>query len=373
MGSSALDNMPTSTFFNVLMNRMGGLMELAAKGKAADQIVEKVGPSLDMPGYNYAAPRYVQEAKKNPDRPFVGSETLPQALYRNWQLVKSIPQLTGDFMWTGWDYLGESGIGTIQYKEKKTKKDTEDGLIISGGAGVVDICGKIRPEAGWNRIIWGLQKEPVIAVEPYTHADDFAAASMWRNTDAVESWSWAGCEGKKSRVTVFTDAAAVELHVNRKSYGKKKVKEDLVRFEGVVYEPGVVTAITYDKAGHKTGATSLRTAMKKTILQAVPEKKELCANGQDLCFIRLMLTDPDGVIKASDDRKITVQVTGAGKLQGLGSARPHMAENFVSETHTTYYGQALAAVRAGYEAGEILVTVSCEGLETQILTIPVRG
>ena len=86
-----------------------------------------------------------------------------------------------------------------------------------------------------------------------------------------------------------------------------------------------------------------------------------------------MLTDPDGVIKASDDRKITVQVTGAGTLQGLGSARPHMAENFVSETHTTYYGQALAAVRAGYEAGEILVTVSCEGLETQILTIPVRG
>ena len=62
--------------------------------------------------------------------------------------------MTGDFMWTGYDYLGESGIGTIQYKDKKTKQPADPGLIISGGAGIIDICGKKRPEVGMSKIIW---------------------------------------------------------------------------------------------------------------------------------------------------------------------------------------------------------------------------
>ena len=94
--------------------------------------------------------------------------------------------------------LGESGIGTIQYKDKKTKQNADPGLIISGGAGIIDICGKKRPEVGWSKIIWGLQKTPTIGVDPYTRTDYFQSLSMWRVTDAVESWSWEGCEGKKS-------------------------------------------------------------------------------------------------------------------------------------------------------------------------------
>ena len=347
-------------------------MELAAKGKGADKIVENASCYLDMPGYNYAAPRYKKEAKTYPDRPFVGSETLPKALYHNWQLVKAIPQLTGDFMWTGWDYLGESGIGTIQYKDRKTKKDVEEGLIISGGPGVIDICGKMRPEVGWNRIIWGMEKMPVIGVEPLTHADDFAAASMWRSTDAVESWSWAGCEGKKTKVVVYSDAAKIELKVGSQSYGKKTVKEDQAHFSNVVYEPGQITAIAYDAKGKKTCATSLMTAKGNTMLSINAEKPVLKANGQDLCFIDLRLVGQDGTVKSSEDKKLTISVVGAGTLQGFGSARPHMAETFTDTTHTTYLGYALAAIRAGYEPGEIAVTVSGEGLEPQTITLQVE-
>ncbi len=97
---------------------------------------------FDIPGYNYASSRYKIDAKNHPEQATTGSETLPQTLYDNWQLVKSIPTMTGDFMWTGYDYLGESGIGTIQYKDKKTKQNADPGLIISGGAGIIDICGK---------------------------------------------------------------------------------------------------------------------------------------------------------------------------------------------------------------------------------------
>ena len=78
------------------------------------------------------------------------------------------------------------------------------------------------------------------------------------------------------------------------------------------------------------------------------------------------------MVKSSEDRKLTVTVSGAGTLQAFGSARPHMAENFYSNTHTTYYGKALAAVRAGYEPGTIEVTVSGAGLEEKKLSLTVE-
>ena len=372
VGAASIDSAPTSTFFNILMNKMGTLMDLAAKGKGPDKIVEAVSGNLDMPGYNYATSRYQKEAKMYPDRPFVGSETLPKSLYNNWQLVKALPQLTGDFMWTGWDYLGEAAIGTIRYKDKKTKEDTEDGLIISGGAGIIDICGKQRPEVHWGRIIWGLQKEPGIGVEPYTHVDDFRVASMWRDTDAVESWSWAGCEGKASDVVVYTDAPAAELFVNDKSYGKKKVKEDKAFFKKVIYEPGTLKAVVYDGNGDKVGESRLTTAKGATFLNIEAEKPVLKANGQDLCFLDISLVGMDGVVKSSEDKKLTIKVEGAGTLQGFGSSRPHMAETFVGTEHTTYYGKALAAVRAGLEKGDITVTVSADNVASKTITIKVE-
>ncbi|EKC61888.1 hydrolase family 2 sugar binding protein, partial [human gut metagenome] len=190
-------------------------------------IAEIMSGIFDIPGYNYASSRYKIDARNHPEQATTGSETLPQTLYDNWQLVKSIPTMTGDFMWTGYDYLGESGIGTIQYKDKKTKQNADPGLIISGGAGIIDICGKKRPEVGWSKIIWGLQKTPTIGVDPYTRTDYFQSLSMWRVTDAVESWSWEGCEGKKASVTVYSDADKIELLVNGKSAGKKKPKKIL--------------------------------------------------------------------------------------------------------------------------------------------------
>ena len=354
------------------MNKMGGLMELAAKGKGADKIVEKVGDSLDMPGYNYATSRYRKEAKKYPGRAFTGSETLPKSLYRNWQLVKEIPNLTGDFMWTGWDYLGESAIGTIQYKDKKTKKPVEEGLIISGGAGVIDICGKMRPEVGWDKAVWGLLDKPVIGVDPLTHADDFAQASMWRDTDAVESWSWKGYAGRRTNVVVYSSTPVVELLVNGKSKGKKKVKDCKAYFRHVMYAPGKIEAVARDRDGAEIARNELKTARGHNCIRLTPEKRSLRANGQDLCFLNIDITGQDGITRSSSDQKLTVTVEGAGRLQAFGSARPCMSENFYSDTHTTFYGKALAVIRAGYEPGEITVTVSGEGLESRSFTITVE-
>lgn len=366
-GGVSLDSIPTSQVFNLLMNRLGGILDNMSKSKGSDSVVEAVSGLLDMPGYNYARSRYEKEAALYPDRPFTGSETLPKFLYKNWQLVKKLPSLTGDFMWTGWDYLGEAAIGTVQYKSYK--KTAETAPIISGGCGVIDICGKLRPETIWNRLIWGLREQPGIGVEPLTHTGDPSTQSVWRDTDAVESWSWTGCERKKTTVTVYASGTYTELLVNGQSLGRKKTKEYKAIYKKVAYEPGTITAVSYDKSGRELGRSSLSTAAGKTRLTLRAEKTNLCADGQDLCYLNIELTGEDGTVKSAEDRAVMVEVAGAGTLQALGSARPNMGENFYSSTHTTYYGKALAVIRAGTEKGEILVKVKSPGLGEQSITL----
>ena len=368
-GTGGMDDAPTSEFFNIMMNKMGGLINKAAKTKKATAIAEIMSDIFDIPGYNYASSRYKIDAKNHPEQATTGSETLPQTLYDNWQLVKSISTMTGDFMWTGYDYLGESGIGTIQYKDKKTKQPADPGLIISGGAGIIDICGKMRPEVGWSKIIWGLQKTPTIGVDPYTRADYFQSLSMWRITDAVESWSWEGCEGKKASVTVYSDAAKVELFVNGKSAGKKKTKKDIAKFKKIPYEAGKIEAVTYDSSGKETGRTSLISATGKTLIKLTPETTSLCANGQDLCFLNIDLIGENGITKSSVDQNLKIEISGPATLQGYGSARPNIEKSFCSDTFKTFYGKSLAVIRAGYEPGTVTVKVSGKGLDTQELTL----
>lgn len=369
-GSQTMDNLPTSAFFNFLMNKMGGIIEGAAAKPAADKATEVAISYLDIAGYNYAASRYEMDGKLHPDRVIVGSETLPKNLYKNWQLVKTFPYVIGDYMWTGWDYLGESGLGTVRYKS--FKKPGEDAPIISGGCGVIDICGKLRPETQWNRLVWELTDIPGIGVEPLTHAGEIGSVSMWRDTDAVASWSWEGYEGKKTKVTVYASGAIVELLVNGKSYGKKKTKEYKAVYPKVTYVPGVITAISYDSVGKEISRTSMATAEGRTRIHLTPEKHALRPNSQDLCYVNIDLVGGNGVTKSTEDVPITVVVSGAGSLQALGSAKPNMGECFFADTHTTYYGKALAIIRTGNECGKIHIKASAPNLEDQFIELEVR-
>lgn len=372
-GSQSLDSIPTSTFYNILMNKMGGVIDKMASRPGADRVCDQISPLLDISGYNYATSRYEKEYNSGKKRCFVGSETLPQSLYKNWKLVKKIPNLIGDFMWTGWDYLGETGLGTIRYIDKKTSENVYPGLPIISGSGVIDICGFQRAETGWNRIIWGLQTEPVIAVDPVIHSGCKRGASMWRVTDGLESWSWEGCEGRKTNVTVYGNGERAELYCNEKKIGSAKIKECKAVFKKVIYTPGKLMAVVYDKQGKETGSRQLLSAAGKTSIQLKGEKSVLNCNGQDLCFIRVELTGENGEVKSSIDRLLEVKVEGAGMLQGFGSAVPNSEYSFLEGKYRTYYGRALLVVRAGYEPGEIKVTVRGEGLEEQTMEIRVAG
>lgn len=353
VGNQSMDDMPTSSFFNMLMNHMGDFIDKMASKKEADKVTESLEGVFDVNGYNYATSRYASEGKKYPKRVIVGSETLPSSIYRNWKFCESLPYLIGDFVWTGWDYLGEAGIGTVKYKSEKGP----DNLIISSGSGLIDICGKIRPEMQWNRMLWHMTNIPEISVEPMNHAGDKTSISMWRDTDGVASWTWPGCEGKRNNVRVYATGTYVELLVNGKSYGRKKTKEYKAEFKKIMYEPGRITAKSYDSDNRLISEKELVTDEGDTRIKLTPSTNTLTANGEDICFIDIDLVG-DINTKSSCDEKLHITVEGGGELVAFGSARPAPKESFVKNEHSTYLGKAQAIVRAGNHPGEIKIIVS---------------
>lgn len=264
-------------------------------------------------------------------------------------MVKKYPYLIGDFIWTAWDYLGEAGIGAWAY--------TPDGKGFSkpypwllGDTGALDILGTPNGEALWAAAIWG--KGTFMAVQPINH-DARPAKAAWRGTNAIPSWSWKDCEGRKAVVEVYTDAARVELLLNGSLVGKAKVK-DCRAICKVKYAPGTLTAVCYDISGQEAGRSKLSSANSNLRIALTPEKSS--AKPGEILYIPVQITDEAGTVECNADRRLTVTV-GGGELLAFGSANPRTEERYDSGSFTTYYGQALAVVRAG-TSGSVAITAS---------------
>ena len=167
------------------------------------------------------------------------------------------------------------------------------------------------------------------------------------------SWSWAGCDGNKTTVEVYSDQDKVELLINGKSAGRKKVKECKAFFK-VRYSAGTVTAVAYDASGRETGRSELRSADDQFRIAVRPEKTEV--NSGEIVYIPVNIEDSNGVVESNADRRITVEVQG-GELLAYGSANPCTEEQYHTGSFTTYYGRSLAVVRAG-ASGTMKVTAT---------------
>lgn len=210
-------------------------------------------------------------------------------------------------------------------------------------------------QAGYGRL-----KNPVIAVCPPNHNGERHSPSGWKFTNAVSSWAWDGCEGKKANVEVYGCGAYVELYLNGQRIGRKSLGSRCrVKFT-VPYAKGVLLAIVYDRHHVETGRSSLQSAEQETILCAEPEQTS--AESGKLCYVRLRLTDRSGTTKVLDRKRIRVTVEG-GELVGLGHACPYNEDGYVSDETSTYFGEAMAIVRAE-KAGKMLVHASFDGGET---------
>lgn len=346
-----------SLLFNMMMSIASPMMERLSNSKSTDKVCSPFLDMLDISGYNYAGGRYEKDGVIHPERVIYGSETMPYTIAKNWAMVKKHPYLIGDFMWTGWDYLGETGIGSWTYGEEGSGgfQKTYPWLLAEPGA--LDILGNptgemLRAAAVWNRL-----RAPAIGVRPVNHPGVRPATAIWRKSNAIPSWSWQNCDGNEAVVEVFFDAAEVELLLNGKSLGRAKCTDCLATFK-TKYAPGTLTAVAYDAAGKEIARGELSSATGTVSIRAAAE--EATAKTDEVAYVQIDLVGENGVVEANADTALTVTVEG-GELLAFGSARPNTRESFLAGSYTTHYGRALAAI-CRKDPGKATVTVCGQGL-----------
>ena len=353
---------------NSMMTSLGDVMGLLAQHPIASTATEEAFAQVDISGYNYAEDRYDSDCTQYPNRIMVGSETFPNKLAKNWEIIERLPNVIGDFVWTSWDYLGEVGIGRITHKGEEASFAAPYPWRIAD-CGTININGIRQPVSYWREIVWHLRKEPFISVCPPAYYKVGINPTMWGWSDSRISWNWPGYEGKPIEVEVYADADEVELFVNGASVGVKKVGEETPYFAkfDTIYTPGEVKAVS--RKGDEVYEWVLKTASCDVSLAVSAETAAIKAK-TDVGYINVTVVDQAGICNPVKNVPITVEVEG-GVIAGIGSGDPKSNENYTGNTCETYEGRALVVVR-GYEPGTLTVKVSAEGYETKTVQIEVQ-
>ncbi|WP_373118658.1 glycoside hydrolase family 2 TIM barrel-domain containing protein [Ruminococcus sp. Marseille-P328] len=341
-----------SEFYNTVAGIFGaGFMKTGATLYPCDVKTRDAYANMDVAGYNYGIKRYRHDLKKYPKRIILGSETFCADAYQFMQEAKRDKRIIGDFVWAAQDYLGEVGIGAWEYKDYAPRFDGGCGWV-SAGSGRIDLTGKPLGEMAYTRVAFELE-DLAIAVMPVDHTKDVHSPSAWKMTNAMESWSWDGCDGNAAKVEVYTRADHVKLYVNGDCVGTKKPKNDCKVFFDTTYHNGEIKAVAYDANGNVIAEKSLKTAGKETVLRAEPELTKVNADS-DLCYVRMRYTDENGETKPLARGRIKLEVEG-GELLAFGSACPYYPERYQSDETNTYYGEALAIIRPQAGAEKVVV------------------
>ncbi|MFE6820947.1 glycoside hydrolase family 2 TIM barrel-domain containing protein [Streptomyces sp. NPDC057690] len=356
---------------NTLMADAGDAMGAINSSQLVTERTQESYAVLDVAGMNYAEARYALDRELFPNRIILGTETYPTRIDGIWGMVEQNGHVIGDFTWTGWDYLGEVGIGRPQYATEEGRRHAHNAPYpyLVAGCGDIDITGHRRPASYYREIVYGLRNEPYIAVRRPEHHGRTWAGSPWAWSDTVSSWTWPGFEGAPVTVDVYSDADEVELISNGNSLGRQPVGADhrfRVGFE-TVYAPGHLVAVAY-RDGLETGRTSLRSAEGPLRLIAAAERESVRAKGGDLVYVSLSLLDAEGTCHTGADRMVSLEVSGAAELIAFGSADPSTEERFDGTAHTTYEGRALA-VLCPTGPGKIHLSASAPGCEPAVMVV----
>jgi beta-galactosidase len=241
--------------------------------------------------------------------------------------VKSAPWVAGEFVWTGFDYIGEP---------------TPFGWpSVSSYFGIVDLCGFPKDRYYLYRSQW--MDKPMIHILPH--------------------WNWQGYEGQEIPVWCYSNCESVELFLNGKSLGEKKFSdtEDLHLVWKVPYSPGTLKAIA--KNNGKTVCTDeVQTAGAASKIMLTPDRTEISADGDDLSYVKVEIVDQDGRVCPNADNLVKFSIEGEGTIAGVGNGNPVSHEFFKASERTAFHGLALVVLRSTDKTGEIKLNATSEGL-----------
>lgn len=200
-GSNALNS-----FMSLMSGEKG---EFFAKHPLVTEALEECAQSCDITGLNYLSGRYELEHELHPGKTVLGTETYPADIENLWEKVTKYPHVIGDFTWTGYDYIGEAGVGIFHYDGKENFTSIYPERL--GYIGDIDLIGNRRPISYFREIVYGLTNQPYIAVERMEHRGQTASKTAWMFKDNISSWTWKGHEGEKASVDVYSSGDEVEL------------------------------------------------------------------------------------------------------------------------------------------------------------------
>ncbi len=343
---------------------------------------------LDIVGFNYKVDRYIPAYELLPQKLILGSETASTVSSRGvyhfpagigaaimhddhqsssydtefcwWSNIpdndfaadEDYPWCMGQFVWTGFDYLGEP-----------SPYDTDAWPNHSSVFGIIDLAS--------------------IPKDRY-----YLYRSQWNRTDEtlhiLPHWNWKGREGEVTPVFVYTSYPSAELFVNGVSQGtrtfakadgkvpclgEKAMERFRLMWNDVVYQPGEIRVVAYDEDGNAAAEKTVRTAGKAAAIKLTPDRSVLKADGEDLCYLNVSLTDKDGNPVPADSRLVQVKVSGAGSFKAIANGDPTCLESFQEPQMHLFSGQLTVLVQSGSEPGDITVEVSGKGVKKAVVKI----
>ena len=319
----------------------------------------------DIAGYNYMTGRYEMDGVLYPNRIIVGSETYPPEIARNWEMIQRSSHVIGDFTWTGWDYIGEAGVGIPAYQWGEGGFGAKFPCQLAY-VGDLDITGFRRPNSYYREIVFGLRTAPYITVQNPRNYGRHFIKTPWVISDNVASWSWNGCEGKPVIIEVYAPGTTVELRCNGKVIGKKESGKNVqyrTLFE-TIYEPGTLTAVVFENEA-EMGRMELQTAGEKRGLRLQPET----VKSQDFIYISVEICDEKGNLATDEVRTLSLRVDGGAGLAGFGSGNPRPKYNYNEPVTETFYGRGFMILKKNGSAQEVKVTVTSDRGEKAECTI----
>jgi len=333
---------------NDFMTVMGTKMDDIVKHSIISEKLEYTAGITDISGYNYMTARYELDLIEHPNRFIVGSETYPPQIARNWEIIARVPNVMGDFTWTGWDYIGEAGVGVCAYTFGEGGFGAKFPCQLAY-CGDVDLTGFRRPLSYFREIVFGLRKEPYISVQNPNHYGKKLIKTPWIMSDSVASWNWASCEGKPVVIEVYSNADTVELFQSGTSLGQQIVKDNQALFE-TTYQPGTLRAKNF-----RNGMAAEEWVLQKAIGKVSVEVD--IKNEKELIYADITLVGENGEVYRDKTLKFKLTVKGPAVLLGLGSADPKTEDFYPDEIGTTWNGRALAILKRLAE-GEVTIEVS---------------
>lgn len=309
---------------------------------------------LDVVGYNYYEGSYVEDHKKYPQRIIYGSEN-GNGL-NTWEAVKNNDYISGIYLWTGVDFLGEAGKWPSNHSN----------------AGILDLAGDPKSDYYFQKSLWVTEPMLYMGTSKFvTIKPDNNPNRRFRRASADQSYNYNAADSVS--VSCYTTCEEVELLVNGKSLGRKKLSAEPTRVINWVFlfEAGNIIAKAYNK-GIEVSKQELQTVGMPASFRASFDKEYLNSEG-DLTHLKIEIIDKKGNLVITANNVITVKITGAGELLGVESGE--IADGDVdlqSDTRMSYYGKLLAFIQPLQKKGAITVNISSPGLDSKTFTISVK-